>query len=258
MITRCLLRYFYKNKQFFENLLFSKQKCNAYCEFKINVSSYADQIFLIELFRYYQKKNFYKKYGFVEKFIDFIFCLNAKFRFPTLRLFFDLLVIYLQTISVSLSLLFSSRTLLVESGLSDKFSGVLIYPSFTSYFLNIRFLFCGPNHNINFGIKPITFVVTRNIFMSFQFSGFLLLLPTLLFEMCLYIRYKLGKNNIICFKCRGTMCIINRFYATILKANGCLVHLNDHGVPRDCVAEYAIFTEASGYADCIPPIKEKF
>ena len=48
----------------------------------------------------------------------------------------------------------------------------------------------------------------------------------------------------------------NRSYAVILKENGYVVHLEDHGIVRDCVAEYAIYTHASGYKGGTHPVSE--
>ena len=94
-----------------------------------------------------------------------------------------------------------------------------------------------------------------DILKRFQFSGLLIFLPTFFLELSLFVRTNF-KNDFKGLWCLGTMCIINRFFAVILKENGYSVHLKNHGIVRDCVAEYGIFTEAIGYKDGVKPIKE--
>lgn len=254
------IAHFKKNMEVYEALLSSKKSCKSYCIFKDTMNSYESHIFSIESFRYSQRKNFYTNFGFKERLLDFIFCINAKFRFARLRLFLDLLVLYFQVSVISMIILVSSKKILVESGLSNNYNGIALYPSFASYFKNFRNLFFETSQDDYIDSIPSIacnyFVVTRAIIKNFKFKGLIIFFPVFVLESSLFFRSKMNKGNMICFKCLGTMCLINRFFAVIFKANLYEVHLEDHGVPRDCVAEYAIFTKAKGYSGCNPPIKE--
>ena len=256
MIIRFLASHFEKNFNKYDQLLRSKQKCKSYSEFKVNAKSCTDSIFLIENYRSFQRRAFYEKYGLRERSIDLLLSFNAKLRFSLIRLIFDLTALYIQTFIISILIIFSRRILIVEAGLADRFCGIGLYPSSSSYLKNIhRPLLTSTSIEENVQLYRGSFNVTRDIFKKFRFTGILILLPVLILEISLYVRRRLN-DNFIGLKCLGTMCIINRFYAVILKENGYVVHLEDHGIVRDCVAEYAIYTHASGYKGGTHPVSE--
>lgn len=254
-----LIAHLEKNFQNYEKLLKSKQNnhcCSTYAEFKDSPKSFADRIFLIERYRVIQRRSFYPKYGLKERAIDLLLSFNAKLRFPKLRLLIDLLALYFQTLIICFLVIFSRRSGIVEAGIKDEIDGILMYPSFTSYIKNIYRLLLPLSNEVKAQQNNIKhFRVTVDIIKKFQLIGLLILLPTLFLELSLFIRANL-KNDFIGLRCLGTMCIINRFFAVILKENGYSVHLKNHGIVRDCVAEYGIFTEAEGYQNGAKPISE--
>lgn len=249
---------FHLEKDFnkYDKLLRSKQKCITYSTFKDTADSCVDSIFLIERYRSIQRKSFYVDYGVKERLIDFLLSLNAKFRIPVVRFTLDVIALNIQTCVVSTLVIFSRRKAIVETGLGGKLGGISLYPSFISYFRNIY----RPLSSMSCKVYPEqnnvkSFCVTKDIFRKFQLAGLVILIPVFIFEMALYIRTQ-SNNTFYGFYCLGTMCIVNRFYAVVLKQNGYEVHLEDHGIVRDCVAEYAIFTHAAGYKDGARPISE--
>jgi hypothetical protein len=257
LVIKRLIFHLEKNFNRYEDLLKSKQTCHLYSDFIGTSKSYADSIFLIERFRVYQRKTFYVKYGLTEMALNFLLSFNAKLRFPAVRLILDLIALYLQTLVISFLIVFSRRTEIVETGLAGKFGGIRLSPSFTSYAKNIHRPLASTTNEINrSGSFVKNFTVSIETIKLFRFNGLIILLPTLLIESSLFIRQNFigGFGGL---RCSGTMCVINRFYAVILKANGFSVYLENHGIVRDCVAEYGIYTDALGYRDGIKPLTEE-
>ena len=254
-----LIAHLEKNFQNYENLLKSKQKnhcCLTYAEFKNSPKSFTDSIFLIEKYRAIQRKSFYLNYGLKERLIDLLLAFNAKLRFPKLRLLLDLLALNAQICIMFFLIAFSRRRVIVEGGIQDEIYGIVMYPSFTSYIKNIHRPLSPLSNELKAEQNNLKhFRVSLDIIKKFQLIGFLILLPTFFLELSLFIRANY-RNDFIGLQCLGTMCIINRFFAIILKKNGYSVYLKNHGIVRDCVAEYGIFTEASGYKDGSKPISE--
>lgn len=256
-MIKILMSHLEKNFQEYDQLLREKQRCISYSRFKDTAVSCVDSILLIERHRLIQRKNFYVRYGARERAFDFILSFNAKLRFPSVRLFLDLIVLWIQTCTISLLIIFSRKKLLVEIGLSEKFGGIAIYPSINSYAKNLHRPLTAAVCEVGYEEQRVkSFSVTCDIIGKLQPAGALFLFPAFILEMSLYIRRRLN-SNFIGLKCLGTMCVVNRFYAVVLKENGYVVYLENHGIVRDCVAEYAIFTQASGYKDGAQPMAEE-
>lgn len=215
--------------------------CKLYNNCAQKINSPWDRIFLIERLRFnnsnYLKKVFKKNRA---TFFLFLIRLNAKFRFRQLRRLFELFHIILETHRLIQEIQKVSSVNLVEHEAFELENSIQFYPSFKRTIKGLTFLNLLPK--LNFHSK------SKN---NLPFSDSLLFSKTIEKKVIKKCVRKL-ENTLINSKIRslyvgGTMNMFNRVLALIFLENNFEVFYKDHGLVRDCCAEFGIFSKAIPY-----------
>lgn len=246
-------RFISRNIDTLEAKLFNFQDCNLYCDHCKRTLSETEILMKIESFR---KKNDFllKDISFSIRdritlnFLFFAIRMNAKFRFRKLRFIMEIIHTYLEALRLAnneTKINMSLALVELDYYYPQESNTYLFYPSFKKFVQNVSV------GTLN--IVSILRLVRNNTYMEeYKKSSrnvwyYILYVPMLLISSFFHKWREERSSLVICTN--GSMNLFNRMLARVALHYHFDVLQKDHGFVRDCVAEYGIFSKASGYAN---------
>lgn len=226
-----------KNTSKIEESIKKISSCEIYRNLKIDDE--LNKILLTERVRKESRKKIKQLYFTNRLFlVYFAMKLNAKFRFKYFKFTLEIIHLYLECyklFSISKNNYFS--TILEVNRFEEVENSLIFTPSFKSYLLTKR----ENNFSHIKHVFPVKTLYLKKLTLSKSISKYIYYLPVKWLEKAIL----LSRVNTV--KLGGTMNIFNRILALIAIENDIEVIIKDHGLVRDCCAEYAIFTKHKGF-----------
>ena len=270
--AKAIIEWLQSNFSQLEQKLISRRECGIYkCQVVDSKMCVVDRIFLVEDNRKRAEIRLGRvRFDAMGICLDFLIKANAKFRFDSARLVLEFAGMYFEALRI---MIIGKKDFLASGAMAElgvQSNGVCLF--FAPSVKKCLFLISSrPKNNIN--IHRFDFVrvdrptiskgrvftkpLSKRIVSEGLSMRALLILPIVYSIESLLELYRASTNGRPAkLYCLGTMNLFNRVLAMSFLANGGEVILKNHGIVRDCVAEYAICTHASPYENGSPPISE--
>lgn len=267
-----IIKWLQSNFSQLEQKLISRRECGVYkCQVADSKMGVVDRIFLIEDNRKRSEIRLGRvRFDAMGMCLDFLIKANAKFRFDSARLVLEFTGMYFEGLRI---MVFGKKDFLASGTMAElgvESNGACLHfaPSVKKCLILIF-----SRHKNNINIHRFNFLradrspiskgcvfnkpLSKRIVSEGLSMRALLILPIVYsIETLLELYWASANGGPAKLYCLGTMNLFNRVLAMSFLANGGEVILKNHGIVRDCVAEYAIFTQASPYENGSPPISE--
>lgn len=215
--------------------------CELYEKCVNDLNSPWDQIFLVENLRRENSrflKHVFKKHNSLLTL--FLLRLNAKFRFRNLRKALEILHIILETHRLIKEVERGASNILIEGNRFNMKNSILFFPSLKKTICNFNFLYFYPKINLRFKYEGDLFF--HNSLSSAKS------IEKIVIKKCIRkLESSIINSSISSLYVGGTMNLLNRILALIFLKNNLKVYYQDHGLVRDCCAEFGIFSDAIPY-----------